>query len=373
MSNQKCRFCLKVNPPGSRFCNFCGNDLAFAIQPNGLLPSGAVLRGSYVIEEEIGDGGMGTVYSCHHKTLGTRYALKVLDPKLARMDILRKRFLAEAKIQAKVVHPHIVHVMDVLDGDKDGGIPGVLAIVMEYIEGEALDQIIERAPLSERDTVSCALVMLDAIGFAHHAGIVHRDIKPSNIMISAEESKEALYCGVKVMDFGIAKLLQENEQRTVTGTKLGTPKYMAPEQIENARDVDERADLYAIGLTMYEMLCGRTPFEEYREFELMKAQLTMKPPSMRKWRNDISDRLEAIIMKERNDETIKSAPTVIPMPNHSSAPCSLSADMTTSSSCSIRTKAPRSFPPTKNCSEKSNAPSTVHAPKIRTARNPKNP
>lgn len=297
MSNQKCRFCLKVNPPGSRFCNFCGNDLAFAIQPNGLLPSGAVLRGSYVIEEEIGDGGMGTVYSCHHKTLGTRYALKVLDPKLARMDILRKRFLAEAKIQAKVVHPHIVHVMDVLDGDKDGGIPGVLAIVMEYIEGEALDQIIERAPLSERDTVSCALVMLDAIGFAHHAGIVHRDIKPSNIMISAEESKEALYCGVKVMDFGIAKLLQENEQRTVTGTKLGTPKYMAPEQIENARDVDERADLYAIGLTMYEMLCGRTPFEEYREFELMKAQLTMKPPSMRKWRNDISDRLEAIIMK----------------------------------------------------------------------------
>ncbi len=297
MSNQKCRFCQKVNPPGSRFCNFCGNDLAFAIQPNGLLPSGAVLRGSYVIEEEIGDGGMGTVYSCHHKTLGTRYALKVLDPKLARMDILRKRFLAEAKIQAKVVHPHIVHVMDVLDSDKDGGIPGVLAIVMEYIEGEALDQIIERAPLSERDTVSCALVMLDAIGFAHHAGIVHRDIKPSNIMISAEESKEALYCGVKVMDFGIAKLLQENEQRTVTGTKLGTPKYMAPEQIENARDVDERADLYAIGLTMYEMLCGRTPFEEYREFELMKAQLTMKPPSIRKWRNDVSDRLEAIIMK----------------------------------------------------------------------------
>ena len=297
MSNQKCRFCLKVNPPGSRFCNFCGNDLAFAIQPNGLLPSGAVLRGSYVIEEEIGDGGMGTVYSCHHKTLGTRYALKVLDPKLARMDILRKRFLAEAKIQAKVVHPHIVHVMDVLDSDKDGGIPGVLAIVMEYIEGEALDQIIERAPLSERDTVSCALVMLDAIGFAHHAGIVHRDIKPSNIMISAEESKEALYCGVKVMDFGIAKLLQENEQRTVTGTKLGTPKYMAPEQLENARDVDERADLYAIGLTMYEMLCGRTPFEEYREFELMKAQLTMKPPSMRTWRNDVSDRLEAIIMK----------------------------------------------------------------------------
>ena len=297
MSSQKCRFCQKMNPPGSRFCNFCGNNLTVSIQPDGLLPNGTVLRGSYVIENKIGEGGMGVVYSCHHKTLGTRYALKVLDPKLARIDLLRQRFLAEAKIQAKVVHPHIVHVMDVLDSDKDGGIPGVLAIVMEYIEGEALDQMLDRSPLSEKDTVSCALVMLDAIGFAHHAGIVHRDLKPSNIMISGEEAKEALHCGIKVMDFGIAKLLQENEQRTVTGAKMGTTKYMAPEQIENARDVDERADLYAIGITMYEMLCGRTPFEEFREFELMKAHMTMKPPSMRTWRSDVSDRLEAIIMK----------------------------------------------------------------------------
>ncbi|MBO4351726.1 MAG: protein kinase [Proteobacteria bacterium] len=297
MSNQKCRLCLKINPPGSRFCNYCGNDLTFSIQPDGLLPPGAILRGSYVIENVIGEGGMGVVYSCHHKTLGTRYALKVLDPKLARMDILRQRFLAEAKIQATVRHPHIVHVLDVIDSDKDGGIPGVLAIVMEYVAGEALDQKLEAGPLSEKDAVSCALVVLDAIGFAHHAGIVHRDLKPSNIMISAEEAKEALYRGVKVMDFGIAKLLQEQEQRTVTGAHMGTLRYMAPEQIENARDVDERSDLYAIGLSLYELLCGRTPFEEYREFELIKAQMSMKPPSMRTFRSDISNRLEAIVMK----------------------------------------------------------------------------
>ena len=297
VSNQKCRLCLKVNPPGSRFCNYCGNDLTFSIQPDGLLPPGAILRGSYVIENVIGEGGMGVVYSCHHKTLGTRYALKVLDPKLARMDILRQRFLAEAKIQATVRHPHIVHVLDVIDSDKDGGIPGVLAIVMEYVAGEALDQKLESGPLSEKDAVSCALVVLDAIGFAHHAGIVHRDLKPSNIMISAEEAKEALYRGVKVMDFGIAKLLQEQEQRTVTGAHMGTLRYMAPEQIENARDVDERSDLYAIGLSLYELLCGRTPFEEYREFELIKAQMSMKPPSMRTFRSDISNRLEAIVMK----------------------------------------------------------------------------
>ena len=295
--NLKCRMCLKMNPPGSRFCNYCGNDLTFSIQPDGLLPAGAVLRGSYVVEGVIGEGGMGVVYSCHHKSLGTRYALKVLDPKLARMDVLRRRFLAEARIQAEVVHPHIVHVMDVIDSDKDGGIPGILAIVMEYVDGSALDRILEQSPLSIHDAVSSTLVILDAIGFAHHKGVIHRDLKPSNIMVSRQDAQEMLYRGIKVMDFGIAKILSENEQRTVTGAKMGTPRYMAPEQIENARDVDERTDLYAIGLTLYELLCGRTPFEMYKEFELLKAQLSMKPPSMRTYRNDIPDRLESIVMK----------------------------------------------------------------------------
>jgi len=271
--------------------------LAFAILPDGLLPPGTLLRGSYAVENVLGEGGMGVVYACHHKTLATRYALKVLDPKLARMDLQRSRFLSEAKIQASIVHPHIVRVLDVIDSDKDSGVPGILAIVMEYIHGEALDRILEKGPLSERDAVSTALVMLDAIGYAHHAGIVHRDLKPSNVMVCESLARESLYMGIKVMDFGIAKVLEEREQRTSTGMRMGTPHYMAPEQIENARQVDERTDLYAIGLTLYELLCGRTPFSEYREFELMKAQLTMKPPSMRNFRRDISDRLEAIVMK----------------------------------------------------------------------------
>lgn len=304
----KCRMCLKMNPPGSRFCNYCGNDLTFSIQPDGLLPSGAVLRGSYVVGDVIGEGGMGVVYSCRHKSLGTRYALKVLDPKLARMDVLRRRFLSEARIQAEVVHPHIVHVMDVIDSDKDGGIPGILAIVMEYVDGEALDKILERSPLSVHDAVSCTLVILDAIGFAHHKGIIHRDLKPSNIMVERALSEEMLYRGIKVMDFGIAKILSADEQRTVTGAKMGTPRYMAPEQIENAREVDERTDLYAIGLTLYELLCGRTPFEMYKEFELLKAQLSMKPPTMRTYRSDIPDRLEAIVMKSLEKERQKRYP-----------------------------------------------------------------
>ena len=250
-----------------------------------------------MIEDVIGEGGMGVVYRCHHNILDTRYALKVLNANLARVELLRQRFLAEAKIQAMLRHPHIVHVLDVIDGQKDGGIPGVLAIVMEYVEGESLDQMLESGPLSEYDAVSCALVILDAIGFAHHEGIVHRDLKPQNIMISRQGAAEALYGGVKVMDFGIAKSLQQGDQRTATGQQMGTPRYMAPEQIENARNVDERTDLYAIGLTLYELLCGRTPFEEFKEFELLKAQLSMRPPSLRKFRPGISERLEAIVMK----------------------------------------------------------------------------
>ncbi len=264
---------------------------------DGILPPGTILRGSYVIENMVGEGGMGVVYACHHKTLGKRLALKVLEPKYARIPTTRSRFLSEGRIQANLAHPHIVRVIDVIDSEKEGGMSGILAIVMEYVQGDSLDHIIRRGPLSEFDAVSTTLVMLDAIGYAHHQKIIHRDLKPSNIMVDAELAKEALYNGVKVMDFGIAKLIEKDQQLTGTGVPMGTLLYMPPEQIKSARAIDERADLYAIGATLYELLCGRTPFAEYREFELMQAQLNMKPPSIKNFRRNVSDRLEAIVMK----------------------------------------------------------------------------
>jgi serine/threonine protein kinase/formylglycine-generating enzyme required for sulfatase activity len=305
VSNQKCRQCGRYNPPESRFCNSCGNTLTASFVPaDGILSPGAVLRGSYVVEDVIGEGGMGVVYRCHHKTLGSQYALKVLEAKLARMEVLRNRFLAEAKIQATVMHPHIVRVMDVIDSD------GILAMVMEYIEGKALDEILEEIKfLTPRTAISVALLILDAVGYAHHSGIVHRDLKPSNVMIEEKYAKDAMWKGVKVMDFGIAKLLQEEDRRTMTGVKMGTPRYMAPEQIENAREVDERADVYAIGVTLYELLCGRTPFEELREFELLKAQLTQNPPMMRNFNPNIPERLEAVVMKALEKERDKRYPS----------------------------------------------------------------
>ncbi len=273
---------------------------------DGILPPGTKLRGTYVIENMIGEGGMGVVYACIHETLRKRCALKVLEPKYARIPTTRARFLAEGRIQANLAHPHIVKVIDVIDGEKEGGLGGILAIVMEHVQGDSMDHIIkQRGQLSEYDAVASTLVTLDAIGYAHHMKIIHRDLKPSNIMVCEKDARESLYNGVKVMDFGIAKLLEDGQQQlTVTGCQMGTPLYMPPEQIENARTIDERADLYALGITLYEMLCGRTPFAEYREFELMRAQLSMKPPSMKNFRRDISDRLEAIVMKalEKNRE-----------------------------------------------------------------------
>lgn len=271
--------------------------MAFKMPADGILPPGTILRGSYVIENMVGEGGMGVVYACHHKTLGRQLALKVLEPKYARIPTTRSRFLSEGMIQANLAHPHIVRVLDVIDSEKEGGMSGILAIVMEYVHGDSLDHIIRRGPLSEFDAVSTTLVMLDAIGYAHHQKIIHRDLKPSNIMVDAELAKEALYNGVKVMDFGIAKLIEKDQQLTGTGVPMGTLLYMPPEQIKSARAIDERADLYAIGATLYELLCGRTPFAEYREFELMQAQLNMKPPSIKNFRRNVSDRLEAIVMK----------------------------------------------------------------------------
>ncbi len=272
--------------------------MTISMSPDGILAPNTTIRGTYIVEHMIGEGGMGVVYACRHKTLEKQYALKVLEPKYARMTSLRSRFLSEGKIQAKLSHPHIVKVIDVIDNEKDGGTSSFLAIVMEFVKGNSLDHIIERGPLSEYDAVSIALVVLDALGYAHHNGIVHRDMKPSNVMISDELARDALYNGVKVMDFGIAKLLDsESQSYTMTGSTIGTPLYMPPEQIETPKLIDERADLYAIGTMLYELLCGRTPFAEFKEFNLFKAQLEMKPPSIKNYRKDISDKLEAIIMK----------------------------------------------------------------------------
>jgi len=293
VADKKCRHCGNRNPAEARYCNACGKSLVTPVPFDGLLAEGTVLRGAYVIEDVIGEGGMGVVYSAHHQTLRSRYAIKVLDSKLARHSTLRERFLEEARIQATLSHPNIVRVHDILD---EGGVFGM---VMEYIDGRTLDEYIydEEGQLGLVEALNITVALLDAIGHAHRAGVIHRDLKPSNVLVVHGHDPEDVGGDVKVMDFGIAKILAGDVSRTVTGAKMGTPRYMAPEQVRNARDVDGRTDLYAIGLTLYEMVTGRHPFENLRDYDLLKAQVEKKPPTPSQFRRDLPSEYERVILR----------------------------------------------------------------------------
>ncbi len=204
----------------------------------------------YTIIERIGSGGMAIVYLAKHNKLGYKVAIKVLSDVLTSEKSVRKRFYLEAKVMASLRHPGIVSVSDFIETDNN------LAIVMEYINGPTLSSVIgkETGPIPEEKALPLFKQILSATGHAHDNGVIHRDLKPSNIIL--ENSKT-----VKVMDFGIAKLA-DGSSATRTGTKLGTLHYMSPEQIRGSKNVDVRSDIYSLGMTLYEMLAGRLPFED---------------------------------------------------------------------------------------------------------------
>lgn len=259
---------------------------------DGILPEKTLLKNTYELGEVVGEGGMGVVYHAHHRTLGTEFAVKILDAKLGRIPTIRDRFLEEARIQATLRHPNIVKVTDVIEER------GVIGFVMEFIPGYTLDAFIYdvRGALPVEEARDIILAVLDAIGHAHKAGIIHRDLKPSNILVGKGYRPGYASQSVRVMDFGIAKNLEATIGRTVTGAKMGTPRYMAPEQVENASAVDQRADIYALGLTLYEMLCARTPFEDESDYGLLRAHLQKIPPPPSQYRKGIPSKLEALVL-----------------------------------------------------------------------------
>ena len=252
----------------------------------GSLPPGTVI-GDYEVEGELGEGGMGMVFRARHARLGHIVALKVLAPQLARNQTLVRRFEQEARVQANLKHPNIVRCHDFISHER------LCAMVMEYVDGEPLDEVIgQTGPMPEERIREVMLPVLDALDFAHNQGVVHRDLKPSNIMLAREAGREV----PKVMDFGIAKLLEDGDMATATGSKLGTLRYMAPEQCTSSRDVDERSDVYALGITLYQMAAGRVPFDRGTDFELMKDHLETAPPSPRDVYPGVSGALEAVIL-----------------------------------------------------------------------------
>lgn len=205
---------------------------------------------NYELTTLIGKGGMATVYEARHVKLGTKVAVKILDPSLFFNETIKSRFENEAKAMASLLHPNIARVIDFEDNEEE------IAIVMELMNGQDLTRLIEhRGRLSTSEIVSIFTQVLNAVGFAHKKGIVHRDLKPSNIFIQSDGI-------VKVLDFGIAKILeQSHHDLTQTGTVLGTPVYMSPEQVTGDRNLDYRSDIYSLGVALFYAARGLAPYD----------------------------------------------------------------------------------------------------------------
>jgi len=204
--------------------------------------------GKYKITKLIGEGGMASVYQAEHEMLGTKVAIKVLNPILSANTQIKERFRNEAKIMASLDHPNITKVIDF---DEQ---PQQLSIVMEFLNGEDLDHKIKRnGPSSEKEIIDYFSQTLSAFQYAHENGIVHRDIKPSNIFILPNGH-------VKIFDFGIAKLFGQGNEMTQTGTQMGTPIYMSPEQVKADKSIDHRSDIYSLGVTMFFAVNGKPPY-----------------------------------------------------------------------------------------------------------------
>ncbi len=292
LDKMECPRCHFMNPQGSPACQKCGQPIPNPEEPERTktlettfygLALGSLVAGRYQVLEELGSGGMGKVYKVFDQETREKLALKLLRDDIIRDEQSVERFRHELKIAHQVSHRNICRIYYL--GREDSSV----FIIMEYVPGEDLKNFIRRSgQLSIGKAVSMARQVCEGLGEAHRLGIVHRDLKPHNIMIDTDGN-------AKIMDFGIARSLRE-EGLTRAGYAVGTPTYMAPEQVEG-KEVDERTDIYSLGIVLYEMVTGRPPFRGDTEFSVASKHIHAAPATPASLNPLIPAELSRIILK----------------------------------------------------------------------------
>jgi serine/threonine-protein kinase len=280
---------------GNRFqsnVGFCPNDGTALEEPRTLLrePIGNVLADKYRIEGLLKRGGMGAVYRGTHLMLQKTVAIKLIKPELVTSEDTIRRFHREARAASQLDHPNIVTVYDLGQAED-----GTLYIAMELVPGTSLKELVKKeGPLQPERALRLAKSIASALALAHRNQIIHRDLKPQNIMVSEDsEGREQ----PKLLDFGIAKTFEsEGPALTSTGLVLGTPHYMSPEQAKGTA-VDNRSDLYALGIILYEMLVGKVPFDDKSIPAILVKHLNEMPRPLSQLRPGLDPALEAIVLR----------------------------------------------------------------------------
>ncbi|NLW19121.1 MAG: protein kinase [Candidatus Cloacimonetes bacterium] len=267
-----------------------------------MLAPGSMVSG-YRIEEMIGKGGMGAVYRARDTALDRVVAIKALNPDLSANSDFIRRFRNEAQIQAKLNHPNIVGLFALIEEF------GTHYMVMEFATGRTLKDLIHSVgPIPEKRAIPILNQILNGLGFAHQRGILHRDIKPSNIIVDKDDN-------VKILDFGIARVMGE-QGMTRTGQNIGTVYYMSPEQVRAEKDIDARSDIFSLGITFYEMLTGRTPYnvDTASDYTIMDEIVNKPLENPRKYYEFISDLTITVLQvmtKKRREDRFASCEAVL--------------------------------------------------------------
>ena len=249
-------------------------------------------------------GGMGEVYLAQHLTLGMKRAIKVLRTDLRSRDNSRERFEREAQVLARLQHNSIVQIVDY------GALPnGWPFLAMEYIDGPSLDELVEAGSMSLPATLIVLEQLAAALRYAHSHGVIHRDLKPSNVLVRSRDIRQ-----VKIIDFGLARLIGADKRLTADGQMIGSPAYMAPEQVEGEREVTDAVDVYALAGIAYTLLSGRPPFSQESIAALFYAVQTLEPPPIRELRPEVPGALEAVIgrlLQKQRDRRYPDAAAVL--------------------------------------------------------------